>query len=110
DRKSSVIQDHGAGEEPDNQPLPAERKETESAKHHRRNQVPPIEPAEFRVARKIFDRFPISGVIHIANHPAHMRPPETILPRRVDVALLIGVLVVATMMCRPPQRPLLRRR
>ena len=58
---------------------------------------------------EVFDLRVVGREIAPAGDPADVRPPETVDMRRVGVVSLVGMLVVVTMMIRPPQAAALNR-
>ena len=71
--------------------------------------MPSVQPGEFGVFREIADSIELGVGPTIEKDPILMRMPES-LARRMDVACLIVMAMMATMTGRPPKRPLLGRR
>ena len=112
-RERPVIKQHCADDESPHQPLPSAftkkdaAKETSDCQSDARNDVISVEPSQFAKAREIFDRAPIRSVESAADDPTDVRPPEPVFNRRMNVAFLIRVFVMAAMMRSPPQRAFL---
>ena len=66
-----------------------------------------IQPNEFWIFRQVFDALAVVFGIFIREDPADMSPVETMLFHRVHVFGVVRVLMVVTVMGRPPERPLL---
>ena len=70
----------------------------------------PVEPVKFRILGEVADRAEVGLIVGVAQYPAHVRPPEPVARRRVDVVLRVGKAMVSAVVSRPPQDALLRRR
>src|SRR5690348_3510050 len=75
-------------ESPDETPRSAQQKE-DGRKRDGRKQKVPVQPSELRVAGKVPDHFPLRRLVLGRQNPSDVRPPQTALPRRVDVARLV---------------------
>ena len=68
------------------------------------DEIEAVEEDELGILREIADGAVVRREVLAARHPADVRPPEAADPRRMDVVLGVGVLVVMPMHRRPPER------
>ncbi len=109
DRESAVVQNHCGNHVAPQKRRPSADQGERSAKHHRRDPVVPVQPADLREPEKLTHRTRIVFVEVVGKNPTHMRPPEAAAARRVDISLPIRLPMMQAMMRRPPQDALLRR-
>src|SRR3989338_8390302 len=67
-----------------------------------------IEPAELRIPQEVWHQAKVGGGIFAARNPPHVGLPEPMLYGRMHVLRFIGILVVMTVLRRPPDRPFLQ--
>src|SRR6185295_18357745 len=75
-----------------------------------RQEIPSLQPANLREPREIRDAGEVRPAVATGEDPAHVRPPEAALDRRMDVLRLVRVPVVLAVMSRPPEDAFLRAR
>ena len=116
DEAGAVEEDDGADEAPDEE-LPAggaeggmralqpsARAVERCAEQQRDERVEAVEEDEFGILGEVLDAAVVGGEVAGVGDPAHVRPPEAVLPWRVRVRLLVRVLVVVPVVRRPPER------
>src|SRR5262249_34010255 len=81
----------------------AERKQSNGQRDWNRP-VKAIEKHQFRILCPVCDASVIGGDVRARSYPTYVGPPEAALPGRMDVAGLVRLRVVLTMMSGPPQR------
>jgi len=107
DRERPVPEEYSAHEETPNKSGPAADGKHGNGVGDNWDDVPLVEEPEFREFRKIGQLIPVSFVMPVAQNPAHMRPPKSVVFGGVDVVLLIRKLMVKTMVSGPPKRAFL---
>src|SRR5271163_820938 len=108
DRKRVVPDQHGAQAKPPNEQRPSANQKDNRSQHHRRHMVILVQPAQFRIFRKVADVFQRRNIIFVGDEPSHVRPQESEERRRMHIQILIRVPVMVPVMSRPPQHSLLR--
>ncbi len=116
DGGGGVEQRGGADEESPDEQLPAVRAEggekmvqhgpgdeQSDGEKNWDHRIKAIEPNEFRIFGEVAHASVVGGKIPRATDPPNMSPPESVLPRRVGVVFLVGMLVMMAMLLRPPQ-------
>jgi hypothetical protein len=75
----------------------------EHGKEQGADQIEPVEKNQFGKFCKIGDEPVIRGKVPAACHPADMGPKETFMTWRMNIDFLVGVGMVMSVDCRPPE-------
>ena len=108
-RERRMPQQHVRQEEPDDQAAPPADQEARHAQRPHRDPVVLVQEPQLGVAGEVLDRVRVRGRVLVAEDPSDVAPPEA-LPRRVEIALGVGELVMTPVVAGPPEHALLTRR
>jgi len=110
DHEGAVIQQHGAPEESNDESDPTHPEKTHDREKSGRGVLVAIEPAQLRVLREIRNCAQVSHVMARSEDPAHVRIPEALVTRRMDVQLSVRMAVMMPVLGGPPKNATLGRR